>query len=490
MDNHLNSSLSAGVARRIINAQPGSPKFGLRLFGEPIQGYESDLTATALVLANSQTRLAIIALDLIVFFNPLAVQVRQEVADRLGIPRSHVLINISHDHSTPVQLSYRATTPENQRLAAIYEQELRQHILEAVDEAAENLRPVRVGAGRGEAKIGVYRRETGPDGRDVLGEVPERDIDHSVGVVRIDDLEGQPVAILFSYGCHPVAVGPRCFLGSSDFPGAAREMVERAMGSIALFLQGCGGNVNPKWGIGYEVDCRYPKNRLGMLLAGEVIKVAAEIHTHVRLGERVPLGNIPNILFHPWLSVQENRSVPLAAAEEIVKLHFVELPPIEEAQALYDRWAQQKRDKMASGAQDWEIRLAAEYEQAYRRTLEAIRDGNPTIDLDVQVFRIGDVILAGLNVEVFSETGVKIKSRSPFEYTIPLGWTNTNIAYLPQKEDYPADGFKLGEVYHVPDLLVQAYQLPTALQPEAEQIAVDKVVELIERLVSYGGHNV
>jgi hypothetical protein len=65
-----------------------------------------------------------------------------------------------------------------------------------------------------------------------------------------------------------------------------------------------------------------------------------------------------------------------------------------------------------------------------------------------------------------------------------MGWTNTNIAYLPREEDYPAEGFKLGEVYHVPDLLVQAYQLPTGLQPEAEQIAVDKVLELIERLAS------
>ena len=478
----MSNSLSAGVARRIINARPGSPKFGLRLFGDPIQGYESDLTATALVLANSQTKLAVIALDLIVFFNPLANQVRQEVAEMLDISRSHVMINISHDHSTPVQLSYRATSPESRQFAEIYEKELRSHILEAVEEASKKLQPVRVGAGRGEARVGIYRRETGPDGRDVLGEVPGRDIDHSVGVVRIDDLEGNPVAILFSYGCHPVSVGPRCHLGSSDFPGAAREIVEQVLGGTALFLQGCGGNVNPKWGIGYEVDCRYPKNRLGMLLAGEVLKVAAEIHTHVRLGDRVPLGNIPNILFHPWVPVEDNGSTVLAAAEELVKLHFIPFPQIEEVQALYDRWSQQKREKQASGAQDWEIRLASEYKDAYQRTLDAIRDGDPTINLDVQVFRIGDVILAGLNVEAFTETSLKIKSRSPFKNTIPMGWTNTNIAYLPQMEDYPEGGFKLGEVYHVPDLLVQAYQLPTALQPEAEQIAIDKVIELIECL--------
>ncbi len=69
-----------------------------------------------------------------------------------------------------------------------------------------------------------------------------------------------------------------------------------------------------------------------------------------------------------------------------------------------------KQQKQASGAQDWEIRLASEYEEAYRRTLQAIRDGDPTVDLDVQVFRIGDAILAGLNVETFTETGLKIKA--------------------------------------------------------------------------------
>lgn len=478
----MTETLFAGVSRRIINARLGSPKFGIRLFADPIQGYESDLTATALVLANSQTKLAIIALDICELFNPLADQIRQAAADCLGVPRSHVMINLSHDHSTPAPPNSTRDSAERKRFSEVFGEELRKHILDAIAEASQTMQPVRIGAGAGEAKVGIYRRETGSDGRDVLGEVPDQPIDHSVGVVRIDDLEGHAVAILFSYGCHPVSVGPRCHLGSSDFPGAAREVIEKVLGGKALFLQGCGGNINPKWGIGYEIDCRDSKNRLGMLLAGEVLKVAADIHTHVQLGERVPLGKIPNILFHPWEPVGNGDSPVLGAAEEFVKLHFIDLPSLEQAQALYEKWSRQRQEKEASGAQDWEIRLASTYEEAYRRTVEAVRQKDPTIDLDVQVLRIGDVILAGLSVEAFTETGLKIKSRSPFKNTIPLGWTNTSIAYLPQEEDYPEGGFKLGEVYHVPDLFVQAYLLPTALQPEAEQIAVDKVIELISRL--------
>ncbi len=92
--------------------------------------------------------------------------------------------------------------------------------------ADQGLQPARIGAGCGEAEFGIYRRETAPDGRDVLGEDPGVPIDASVGVVRIDDLEGQALATWFTYGCHAVTMGPRSTVISSDFPGPARELVE------------------------------------------------------------------------------------------------------------------------------------------------------------------------------------------------------------------------------------------------------------------------
>ena len=45
-------ALLAGAARRTINPPLGTGKGGVRLFGDPIQAIESDLTATTLVLAN------------------------------------------------------------------------------------------------------------------------------------------------------------------------------------------------------------------------------------------------------------------------------------------------------------------------------------------------------------------------------------------------------------------------------------------------------
>ena len=50
----MSSTLYAGAARRVINPRLGTGKPGLRLFGDPIQSIESDLTATALVFGDGE----------------------------------------------------------------------------------------------------------------------------------------------------------------------------------------------------------------------------------------------------------------------------------------------------------------------------------------------------------------------------------------------------------------------------------------------------
>ncbi|WP_410963534.1 hypothetical protein, partial [Salmonella sp. SAL4455] len=85
------------------------------------------------------------------------------------------------------------------------------------------------------------------------------------------------------------------------------------------------GNINPRVGIGYEIDCRDTKNRTGLELGGEALKVAATIRTNTKAGTRRPLGNIPNILFTPWEPVTDSTTCThLAAAETTVALDYDE----------------------------------------------------------------------------------------------------------------------------------------------------------------------
>ena len=94
-------TLHAGAARRTINPPLGTGKGGVRLFGDPIQAIESDLTATVLVLSNGQTKLALIATDLGLLTTGESDPLRDAVAAALGTTPTHVLFNVSHNHSAP-----------------------------------------------------------------------------------------------------------------------------------------------------------------------------------------------------------------------------------------------------------------------------------------------------------------------------------------------------------------------------------------------------
>ena len=476
-------TLEAGAARRVINPQLGTGKAGLRLFGSPIQAIESDLTATVLVLAEGETRVAVVATDLCVMSMTEAGKLRAGVAEALGAPVASVLLNLSHNHSSPALPEFMAMTdtPEDIPFRVRYEDDLLRWVVEATLEAVAHLQPARIGSGWGESSIGVYRREA-RDGRDVLGEVPDRPIDSSVGVIRVDDLDGVPIATLFRFSAHPVTVGSRSQVASADYPGPAREVIERNLGGLSLFLQGCGGNVNPRVGIGYEVDCRDTKNRVGLELGGEALGVASRIRTNTRPGERVPLGNVPNILFTPWEPVEGETCTHLAAADATVALEYDELPSLERAKAILAHWQRLADERRKADALDWEIRAAQKYEYWARALVGAVEQGNPTHELYLQAIRVNDIVLSAANMEVFFETGLEIRERSPLTDTYVLGYSNGCFGYLPRAEDYPEGGWKIDESYAVPDLIPQAWGMPVILHPDSAQRAVEASLKLIAQL--------
>ena len=342
-------------------------------------------------------------------------------------------------------------------------------------------RPARLGTGWGESAIGVYRREA-RDGRDVLGEVLDRPIDTSVGVIRVDDLEGKPIAVVFRYSAHPVTVGSRSQVASADYPGPAREVLERNLGGLALFLQGCGGNVNPRVGIGYEVDCRDTKNRVGLELGGEALRVAAQIRTNTRAGERRPLGNVPNILFTPWEPVEDGPTCThLAAAETTVALDYDELPSLDRAREILAHWERLRKSgrqaTRSSGSSARRRSTSSGHESSSPRSRRApdppaSHPGDPRQRRRLRGAEHGGVLGDGRG-----DSG-----RLAVADTFALGYTNGCFGYLPRGEDYPDGGWKLDEAYAVPDLIPQAWGMPVILHPDSAQRAVEASLELIASL--------
>ena len=158
----MSGMLYAGVARRVINPPIGHDRVGVRLFGDPIQAIETDLTATVLVMANQGSKVAIIACDLCLIPIPVIAELRQRVGAAIGAPVAHVMINMSHTHSSPSFPGWLDLQGETVAAKQRYQDNFIRWVVEASREADQSVKEARIAAGWGESNIGVYRREVGP----------------------------------------------------------------------------------------------------------------------------------------------------------------------------------------------------------------------------------------------------------------------------------------------------------------------------------------
>jgi neutral ceramidase len=475
------STLYAGAGRALI-----TPPLGLKTMGFAsriglIERVESDLSATALVLGDGTTKVVLIAIDLCMSPMHVVAELRRRVAEATGTRPSHVMLNYNHTHSAPAFPGWLPEPAEQDARLRTYQDVMMARVVEAAAQANDRLQPARIAAGFGQSQIGVQRRERRADGFVFLGEVPDGEMDPAVGVLRVDALDGQPIALTCSYGCHTGVVGPRDLSASPDFPGAARESMEKLLGGTALFLQACGGDIMPAGGMGYECDCRDAKHRTGIMLGSEAAKVAAGLRTHVQRGERTSLGSVSTITLWPWVPVAGESCSYLGALSETLALDFMDYPPLPDAEGLLDE--QRRRLDAAYRSEDArQIATGIRWVDWGEKLVEALKSGRRTLEMNIQVIRVNEIVIAGLSVEAFAGTGMSIKSRSPFAHTQVLGYTNGCVCYLPREQDFPPGGWDIHARYGVPDMLFQSYSLPTAIRPDSERRVVEKTLELIRQL--------
>lgn len=471
--------LVAGAARSNLDIEPGMPGPGLRMWGEPFNGQETPLSVGAFVATSGGRTAVIIATDLLWFPDATARRIREQAAHLAGTSPELVLLNASHAHSTPPipGMPFSGDVGAIDRFGATVERT----IASVVQAAVVRRRPARIGTGTGSSSLGVYRRAHGADGRDHLGEVPDAPIDPTVGVIRVDALDGSAIAILFSFGCHPVLHGPWAYRISSDYPGAARAAVERNIGGVALFLQACGDDVNPRFGIGLEQDPVETKDRDGMVLGAEVLRVASEVRTAHRRGPETSIASF-GVSYWPWEPVTSHQAPVIAGADRVLDVPLSDLPTLDAAMAINAiRHRELETLEVAEAA--WVDRhIARSFADWSDVLVAAVEHHVRTVPVTVQALRIGDVAFAAVAMETFSCTGIDVKARSPFPNTVLLGYSNGYHSYLPRAQDLPPGGWKPTERYAVPDLYPAAWLQPTAIGSAAEQQVVETCVSLLERV--------
>lgn len=173
-----------------------------------------------------------------------------EISRLSGLPEENIFLTATHTHEAPY---IDRTIPERvgdvektERFIRAFQTALEQ----AVSTAKNSLVPAQVGFGTGYCVANVNRDVLGADGSYETGVNPHGPTDHTVYVLKAENLEGQPIALISSYAVHSsMMLFSRTYqdgmLISGDLAGAAMDCVENATGAVSLFVMGAAGDQGP-----------------------------------------------------------------------------------------------------------------------------------------------------------------------------------------------------------------------------------------------------
>ncbi len=465
--------LYAGVARTDITPPPGIAHAGWGAqTHQRAAGVDLPLWATALALSDGVETVVIIDIDLIYIWDAEAPGVMRSVEQATGLPASHIRLAYTHTHSGPINgAAWSSWVKEGAEMTPAYDAILEHHIAGVARQALQRMHPVRIAAGSGEARINVNRRFQRPeDGAVVCGRNWAGPVDHQVQVVRLDDLDGAPLAVIVNYACHPITVGPDCDLITPDYPGVMKRVVEQSTGAVCLFLQGAAGDLGPIQGVARGGLAEY--RRLGSILGHEVSRIWWELEPRRRRDRYA--GTLES---GSPLAIYEDEPLPDLDATLRVGVREVQLPlkqfaPAAELGAAAARHIERLNRLRVEGGDLEAIRTETMLAKraGMRAELARRNEGHTHRSVIVQTFTIGDQIaLPAVPGEPFCEIGRRVKAGSPFPYTLFAGYANIGWAYIPTADAYPSGGYEI-EI--------------TPFAPEAADRLVDAVLALLHEQAS------
>src|SRR3954447_5125209 len=322
-----NRHILTGVGRSDITPPPGTPQgiWGAQTH-ERGAGADMPLYATALALSDSGQTALIIDVDVIGFSPDWAAKVREATARLTGVATDHIRIAASHTHSGPKTVRLEVVN-QGLDMGIEYLGSLPLRIAGAGWQAINNLQPSRMAAGSGTCGINVNRRLKLDDGRVVVGRNWLGPSDQTVRVVRFDDLNENSIATVVHYACHPTIMAWDNQWFTPDYPGMTRQVVEREMGGLCVFLQGATGSVGPIRGFTGD---RSVYRRLGRMLGLEASKIALGLET---LPRREKLLGVMESGADIALYEDEPAERPMPefrVRRRIVSLPAAKYPPLEE----------------------------------------------------------------------------------------------------------------------------------------------------------------
>ncbi len=348
---------------------------------EAIHATDNSLSVTTMAIGYKGKKILIIGLDLTGFPGTYINDIKAIIARKHRIPPEAVLVNASHTHFAPVTAGWTTWEsfyqyPDSTYLNGV----LKKSILNCADKAIRNMQPSSVSYNSGTTAIGTNRRNTA----DI-----KRPYDNSVTVLETTNRRTNEKNILFLTACHPVfKVGEEAsFALSANYPGVCRDILVKKNGyTNAIFLQGCGGDINP-------VSSDFVKT--GTDLAADVTNI-------IKSGMR-----------------------PVAPSPISFFLDAIDVPVTQWSRDSILRF--KAANELRAGALDADknIRWA-------NLMLQSDQPPATVLTEIVQTINFGNIKLIGLSREVVNEYGSALKNLWPHKQVLVAGYCNEVPSYLPR----------------------------------------------------------
>jgi hypothetical protein len=422
-------TLRAGAADSNITPPLGQPIVGN--FTIPSATHIHDeLHARCLVLDDGRTKIAFAVCDNVGIPREVFDEARRMIAEETDLPEDHILMSATHTHSATSARSPNALVPNKTPTA--YQQFLARRIADGVRRALNNLEPAEIAWGSVDVPDQVFCRRwllkpgtpnlspygdqekvrmNPPRASDTLLK-PASPTDPQVSFLSVRSKDGRPIALLANYSLHYVGGVPTGHV-SADYYGVFARKITEKLGAekldppfVGIMSNGTSGNINNiNFRVKAERKSSYEKMRE---VADEVAEAVAEAASKVKYQDWVPLDASKTELV---LAVRKPTEEQLKKAREV-------LARPEDAPSEY--------------------RL----QRPYAARAVQLHESPDEVSVPLQAFRIGDLGIDAIPFEVFTETGLAIKKKSPFKQTFTIELANGSYGYLPTPEQHALGGYE------------------------------------------------
>lgn len=372
------------------------------------EGVHDRIHSRAIVVENGTTGAVLITIDAGGLSEDTWSNVSQRIEKELRIPATNVLITATHSHSVP-------------RLGP----DLDEKIFQSAKQAKESARPARIGFGTGQSFINVNRNIIDKK-KGTWWEGPNYDgpSDKTVAVVTFETTDGQPIAVYYNYAMHAVILGQLDKV-SGDVPGAASKYIEDAFDNkiVAVWSTGAAGDQNPIFfqqtydlreirikdyaSRGEDISNAMPPGGQGLNKQDPTVMRLMNQQKQMALSMGQFLGEE---VLHVMREIDRTSTdVPIYAAQKTVTCP-----------------GRQRTDKGRAG-------VAGTY-----------TDG-PDVNLRLSLLMLDDIVLGGVNAEIFNLIGQRFKQESPMARTMVVTITNgrANSGYIPNDAAFGYQTFEV-----------------------------------------------